>query len=78
MECAAATCTIFGIYNAMHAMFHLQKRSIEYMTNTSDVIRQVETTLNDTKYPPTLTQKEILTMILYQVNTGTVGQGGYR
>lgn len=59
-------------------MFHLQKRSIEYMTNTSDVIRQVETTLNDTKYPPTLTQKEILTMILYQVNTGTVGQGGYR
>jgi len=48
------------------------------MTNTGDVIRQVKAILNDTQYPPTLTQKEIITMILYQVNTGTVGQGGYR
>lgn len=48
------------------------------MTNTCDVIRQVETTLNDTQYPPTLAQKEILTMILYQVSTGTVESGGHR
>jgi hypothetical protein len=41
------------------------------MTNTGDVIKQVETTLNDIQYPPTLTQKEILTMILYQVNQRT-------
>jgi hypothetical protein len=37
------------------------------MTNAGDVIKQVETTLNDTQYPPTLRQKEILTMIRYQV-----------
>jgi hypothetical protein len=40
------------------------------MTNRGDVIRQVETALNDIQYPPTLAQKEILTMILYKVNTG--------
>jgi hypothetical protein len=37
------------------------------MTNPGDVIKQVETTLNDIQYPPTLRQKEILTMIRYQV-----------
>ncbi|MFA5269432.1 MAG: hypothetical protein WC379_15810 [Methanoregula sp.] len=37
------------------------------MTNVGDVIRQVETTLSDTQYPPTLEQKEILTTILYKV-----------
>jgi len=37
------------------------------MTYAGDVIRQVETILNDTQYPPTLKQKEILTMIRYQV-----------
>jgi hypothetical protein len=59
-------------------MYSPEKRSIEYMTNTGDVIRQVETTLNDTQFPPTLAQKEILTMILYQVNTGTVEMGGHK
>jgi hypothetical protein len=62
----------------MSRTYYPEKRSIEYMTNTGDVIRQVETTLNDTQYPPTLAQKEILTMILYHVNTGTVGSGGHK
>jgi len=48
------------------------------MTNRGDIIRQVETALNDTQYPPTLAQKEILTMILYQVNSGTVEYAGTR
>jgi hypothetical protein len=43
------------------------------MTNSCDIIKQVETTLNDTQYPPTLAQKEILTMILYKVNSGIAG-----
>jgi hypothetical protein len=38
------------------------------MTTSDDVIRQVETTLNDTQYPPTLGQKEILTTIRYKVS----------
>jgi hypothetical protein len=37
------------------------------MTSTGDIIRQVQTTLSDTQYPPTLEQREILTMILYRV-----------
>jgi hypothetical protein len=41
------------------------------MTTTDDVIRQVETTLTDTLYPPTFKQKEMLTMILYQVGMDT-------
>jgi hypothetical protein len=36
------------------------------MTTTGDVIRQVETALNDTQFPPTLEQREILTAILYR------------
>jgi hypothetical protein len=48
------------------------------MTNRGDIIKQVETTLNDIQYPPTLAQKEMLTMILYQVNTGTVEYAGIR
>ena len=43
------------------------------MTTSGDIIKQVETTLNDTQYPPTLAQKEILTMILYKVNSGIAG-----
>lgn len=38
------------------------------MTHTEDVIRQVQTTLNDPLFPPTLRQREILSVILYQVN----------
>ncbi len=41
------------------------------MTTTDDVIRQIETALNDTHYPPTPKQKEILTTILRKVNPGT-------
>jgi hypothetical protein len=41
------------------------------MTNRSDVIRQIETVLNDTHYPPTREQKEILTSILRKVSEGT-------
>jgi hypothetical protein len=48
------------------------------MTNIGDVIRQVETTLYDTCYPPTLEQREVLTNILYKVYTGTVDFGGSR
>lgn len=47
----------------------MQKRF--FMTTTDDVIRQVETTLADTLYPPTFAQKEMLTMILYRVGTET-------
>jgi hypothetical protein len=56
--------------NILPALFKkgMQKnRRYFSMTNAGDVIKQVETTLNDTQYPPTLRQKEILTMIRYQV-----------
>jgi hypothetical protein len=45
------------------------------MTNVGDVIRQVETTLNDSQYPPTLEQREILTTILYRVFLESVEPG---
>ena len=41
------------------------------MTTTDDVIRQVETTLADTLYPPTFEQKEMLTMIRYRLDMET-------
>jgi len=41
------------------------------MTSREDILRQVETTLYDTCHPPTLTEKEILTTILYHVSAGT-------
>jgi hypothetical protein len=53
-----------------------ETRRTEYMTNIGDVIRQVETTLQDTCYPPTREQKEVLTNILNKVYTGTVEFGG--
>jgi len=37
------------------------------MTQSDDVIRQVQATLNDPLFPPTLRQREILSIILYQV-----------
>ena len=48
------------------------------MTNIGDVIRQVETVMFDTYFPPTLEEKEVLTSILYKVYTGTVDFGGSR
>lgn len=48
------------------------------MTNIGDVIRQVETTLFDRQFPPTLEQREVLNNILYTVYTGTVDFGGSR
>jgi hypothetical protein len=45
------------------------------MTNAGDVIRQVETALYDTQYPPTPEEKEILTTILYKVYAGTPESG---
>jgi hypothetical protein len=53
-----------------------ETRRIESMTNIGDVIRQVETTLHDTCYPPTREQREVLTNILNTVYTGTVEFGG--
>jgi hypothetical protein len=41
------------------------------MTGREDILRQVETILGDTCYPPTLKEKEILTTILYHVSAGT-------
>jgi hypothetical protein len=46
------------------------------MTNVGDVIRQVETTLNDIQYPPTLEQREILSTILYKVSLESVESQG--
>jgi hypothetical protein len=48
------------------------------MTNVGDVIRQVETVLNDTYYPPTVEQQEILNEILHRVYTGSVPAGAGR
>jgi len=42
------------------------------MTNISDVIRQIETTMYDKFYPPTLSQKETMTFILHKVNNNTI------
>ena len=48
------------------------------MTNIGDVIRQVETALCDSYFPPTLKEKEVLNNILHKVYTGTVDFGGSR
>jgi hypothetical protein len=45
------------------------------MTNAGDIIRQVETALNDTRNPPTPEEKEILTTILYKVYAGMPESG---
>jgi hypothetical protein len=47
-----------------------------FMTSVGDVIRQVETALNDTQYPPTLEQREILTTILYRTFLESAEAGG--
>lgn len=40
------------------------------MTTRDDILKQVETTLRDTCYPPTLKEKEILRAILYNLSAG--------
>jgi hypothetical protein len=41
------------------------------MTNTEHVIQQVETVLSDKMYPPTLSQRELLNTILYNLCNGS-------
>jgi len=59
-------------------MLYNNKEALLLMTNIGDVIRQVETALFDSYYPPTLEEKEVLSNILYKVYTGTVDFGGSR
>ena len=49
-----------------------------FMTNLGDVVRQVETALCDTCYPPTLREREIYNRILLTVFTGAVDAKGSR
>jgi predicted DNA-binding protein (UPF0278 family) len=42
------------------------------MTTITDVIRQIETTMHDKFYPPTLTQKEVMTFIMHRVNNNPI------
>ena len=46
------------------------------MTNLGDVVRQVETAMCDTCYPPTIYEREVYTRILQTVFTGTVDAKG--
>ncbi|MFA6226106.1 MAG: hypothetical protein WC620_08025 [Methanoregula sp.] len=48
------------------------------MTNLGDVIRQVERSLCDTKYPPTDEEQEALHIILISVYIGDVDAQGSR
>ena len=48
------------------------------MTNRNEILQQVETTLSDTCYPPTLKEKEILTTILYHISAGNAEFRGTR
>ena len=48
------------------------------MTNLGDVIRQVETALNDTLYPPTSHEREVYYKILSSVCVGTADGRGSR
>jgi hypothetical protein len=44
------------------------------VTNIGDVVRQVETALNDPWCPPTPEEKEVLTTILSKAYTGTLSK----
>ena len=55
-----------------------QQGNIRFMTNLGDVVRQVETALCDTYYPPTLCEREIYNRILQTVFTGAVDAKGSR
>lgn len=46
------------------------------MTNLGDVVRQVETAMCDTHYPPTTNEREVYTRILRAVFTGAVDAKG--
>lgn len=46
------------------------------MTNTGDVIRQIETLRRDRQYPPTTKQQETMNRILYNVHSGTAESRG--
>jgi hypothetical protein len=48
------------------------------LTSSDEIIKQVETTLRDTAYPPTLKEKEILTTILFHISAGNPEFGRYR
>lgn len=48
------------------------------MTNVGDLMRQIETTLNDPYCPPTPDERETLDRILYKVYSGTVDFKGSR
>ena len=46
------------------------------MTNLGDVVRQVETALSDSHYPPTSHEREVYHRILLSVYTGAEDPGG--
>ena len=46
------------------------------MTNLGDVVRQVETAMCDTHYPPTISEREVYTRILQTVFAGAVDAKG--
>ncbi|MFZ0005965.1 MAG: hypothetical protein WCC86_05740 [Methanoregula sp.] len=46
------------------------------MTNLRDVVRQIETVLCDSRFPPTLQEREMYNLILLQVCTGAVNAKG--
>ena len=48
------------------------------MTSIGDVIRQVETALDDPNYPPTLDERILLTSILYRISSSSFDNGRTR
>jgi len=46
------------------------------MTNLGDVVRQVETAMCDTRFPPTIYEREVYNRILQTVFTGAVDAKG--
>ena len=48
------------------------------MTNLGDVVRQVEKVLSDPLCPPTSSEREVYTRILFTVYTGAVDAKGSR
>lgn len=59
-------------------MLYEEKRRLKTMNNIGDVLRQVETALCDSYFPPAHDEKEVLNNILYTVYTGAVESGGSR
>lgn len=46
------------------------------MTNTGDVIRQIEALRRDRQYPPTAKQQETMNKILFNVHSGIAESRG--